>query len=390
MSSLFYIGAFLKNTGLISFFGATVMVLYLAFKDTPKRGIYCLVPPYHLYYALERLRHPWKKQINRFLFGGFWLLIVGVVLAQEASSFTSIGSALLGGIIQGSYFALMAFAIILVFRTTDIVNFAQADLATISVFFLLTLLGEKFGTAGGGMQGEFLIPMGLAILAMLIFSGALGVGVERIFIKPVQRQHPITQIILTIGLSMMLSNLAGIVWDLDEHTLPNILGGAQPNFDLGGGIALAKDGVLSLVVTIVLMIGIFSLFKYTLMGIALRATAQSQTTSKLMGINVNRVFIFSWGISVFLGSLAALFAMSGNTINVFSISSLLLKGFAAAILGGFSSLPGAVLGGFMLGIFDNLLGLLTDLKEALSFLIILLVLIIKPEGILGGRGTKKV
>jgi branched-chain amino acid transport system permease protein len=296
----------------------------------------------------------------------------------------------LGGIIQGSYFALMAFAIILVFRTTDIVNFAQADLATISVFFLLTLLGEKFGTAGGGMQGEFLIPMGLAILAMLIFSGALGVGVERIFIKPVQRQHPITQIILTIGLSMMLSNLAGIVWDLDEHTLPNILGGAQPNFDLGGGIALAKDGVLSLVVTIVLMIGIFSLFKYTLMGIALRATAQSQTTSKLMGINVNRVFIFSWGISVFLGSLAALFAMSGNTINVFSISSLLLKGFAAAILGGFSSLPGAVLGGFMLGIFDNLLGLLTDLKEALSFLIILLVLIIKPEGILGGRGTKKV
>lgn len=390
LSSLFYIGSFLKNLGLILFFGASVLVIYLAFRDTLKRGFYCFVPPYHLYYTLERLRHPWKKQIVRVLFGGMWLLFLGFILSHESVSYSSLASSILNGIAQGSYYALMAFAIILIFKTTDLVNFAQADMATVTTFFLLALSGKLSETGDASIM-----PYGVAILLMIVFAGLFGVFTESVFIKPIQRQHPISQIILTLGLSIMFSALVGIVLKLatgklEESTLPTILGKDVPSIDLGAGINIAKDAVLSIGVTVVLMLIIFALFKYTLLGVSLRATAQSQSISRLMGINTNRVFILSWAVSVILGSLAALFAFSGKTIGVYTISGLLLKGFAAAVLGGFTSLPGAVLGGLLLGVFDNIMGLMTNMKDAISFLLIILVLIIKPDGILGKRTTKKV
>jgi branched-chain amino acid transport system permease protein len=108
-----------------------------------------------------------------------------------------------------------------------------------------------------------------------------------------------------------------------------------------------------------------------------------------MGINVNMVFIMSWAISVMLGGLAGIFFLAGKTVNLYSTANLMLKGFSAAILGGFSSLPGAVLGGFLLGIIDYVLGLITNIKEVLSFLIILVVLIVKPEGLLAKSKTVK-
>lgn len=390
LSSLFYIGSFFKNLGLILFFGASVLVIYLAFRDTLKRGFYCFVPPYHLYYTLERLRHPWKKQIVRVLFGGMWLLFLGFILSHESVSYSSLASSILNGIAQGSYYALMAFAIILIFKTTDLVNFAQADMATVTTFFLLALSGKLSETGDASIM-----PYGVAILLMIVFAGLFGVFTESVFIKPIQRQHPISQIILTLGLSIMFSALVGIVLKLatgklEESTLPTILGKDVPSIDLGAGINIAKDAVLSIGVTVVLMLIIFALFKYTLLGVSLRATAQSQSISRLMGINTNRVFILSWAVSVILGSLAALFAFSGKTIGVYTIGGLLLKGFAAAVLGGFTSLPGAVLGGLLLGVFDNIMGLMTNMKDAISFLLIILVLIIKPDGILGKRTTKKV
>lgn len=390
LSSLFYIGSFFKNIGLILFLGSTLFVIYLAFRDTMKRGFYCFILPYHLYYAMERLRHPWKKQIIRVLFSGLWLTLLGVVLSHEAISYVSLGSSVFNGLAQGSYYALMAFAIILIFKTTDLVNFAQADMATVTTFFMLALAG-KFSESGEAA----LVPYGMAILLMILFSGVFGAATEMVFVKPIQKQHPISQIILTLGLSIMFSSLIGIILKIatgkmEEVTVPTMLGREVPNVSIGGDILIAKDAILSIVVTFAIMAIIFILFKYTLLGISLRATAQSQTTSRLMGINTNRVFIFSWAVSVILGALAALFAFSGKTIGTYTISSLLLKGFAAAVLGGFSSLPGAVLGGLMLGVFDNILGLITNMKDALSFLIILLVLIIKPDGILGKKTIKKV
>ncbi len=394
ISTLNYIGYILKNFGLIVFLASSVFVIYLAFRDTTKRGLYCFIPPYHLFYSMERLRHPWKKHINRALFGSFFILIIGITLSDPRINSTSFLSTGLNGLVQGSYYALMAFAIILIFKTTDLVNFAQADMAAVGIFFLLWILGEFSATAG--YPAATLIPYGIAILALILFSAGLGSIVEIIFIKPVQKQHPITQIILTLGLSMMLSNLGGIIWDLDDHTLKNILtttgldGNPVPNIDFGGGISVAMDGLLSIGVSIVILVVIFSIFKYTLVGIALRATAQSQTTSKLMGINTNKVFIFSWAVSVVLGTLAALFAFAGKQVSIYAVGSLLLKGFASAVLGGFSSFAGAVVGGFLLGVIDNFLGLLTDIKNEASFLIILLVLIIRPEGLLGKASTKKV
>lgn len=395
MSSLFYIGAFLKNIGLISFFGASIFVMYLAFSDTVKRGLYCFIPPYHLYYSLERLRHPWKLAINRVLFGGLWLTLLGLVLAK-LNSYPKLVDAVVNGSITGSYYALMAFAIILIFRTTDLVNFSQADHASYAVFFILTLSGGVVEGAAGFESGIGLgsIPLFLSVILMLVFAGGLGIFSETVFIKPVQKQHPISQIILTLGLGMFYTNFAAskIFWDQEEHKLPKIIDkiGGKDSFELFSGVSVPFDGVLSVVVTIVLMVVIFSIFKYTLVGIALRSTAQSQTTSRLMGINVNRVFIVSWAVSIMLSGLAAMFYLSGQTINLYSTATLMLKGFAAAILGGFASLPGAIIGGFLLGIFDFLLSLLTNYKDALSFLIILLVLIIKPEGLFSRGSTKKV
>jgi branched-chain amino acid transport system permease protein len=307
---------------------------------------------------------------------------------MSINSFSGIVSAVLNGSISGSYFALMAFAIILIFRTTDLVNFAQADMASYSVFFVLTLLGEHFITGSGLPETGAFMSIGIAIVLALLLSGAFGIFTETVFIKPIQKQHPISQIILTLGVGMFYTNLAAgqLYWDQEEHRLPEIIGG---NLKLSEGIALPIDGILSLFVTIVIMLIIFALFKYTLLGIALRATAQSQNISRLMGINVNMVFIMSWAISVMLGGLAGIFFLAGKTVNLYSTANLMLKGFSAAILGGFSSLPGAVLGGFLLGIIDYVLGLITNIKEVLSFLIILVVLIVKPEGLLAKSKTVK-
>jgi len=387
MSVIFYIGSILKNMGLIVFICSSIFVFYLAFKDTLKRGLFCFIPSYHLYYSLEKLRHPWKKNINRVLWSGFWAVLIGYIF-MSINSFSGIVSAVLNGSISGSYFALMAFAIILIFRTTDLVNFAQADMASYSVFFVLTLLGEHFITGSGLPETGAFMSIGIAIVLALLLSGAFGIFTETVFIKPIQKQHPISQIILTLGVGMFYTNLAAgqLYWDQEEHRLPEIIGG---NLKLSEGIALPIDGILSLFVTIVIMLIIFALFKYTLLGIALRATAQSQNISRLMGINVNMVFIMSWAISVMLGGLAGIFFLAGKTVNLYSTANLMLKGFSAAILGGFSSLPGAVLGGFLLGIIDYVLGLITNIKEVLSFLIILVVLIVKPEGLLAKSKTVK-
>lgn len=389
-SSLFYIGALLKNFGLIAFLGASILVIYLAFQDTLKRGLFCFMPPYHLYYALERLRHPWKKQINRVLFGGFAGILVGYALTQGFPGSDLINS-LLNGVINGSQYALMAFAIILIFKTTDLVNFAQGEMATVGVFVLLTFLGEKFGSSATGAETSWL-PFGVAILLMVVFALLFGGLTEMVLIKPIQKQHPISQIILTLGLNMALISGIGLVWDKEQHTLKNILTFADgKSFFSMGGVNITLDGLLSIGVTLVFLVVIFSLFKYTLLGIALRATAQSQTTSKLMGINVNQVFIFSWMTSVTVASIAAMFFSVGKPGGTDSHigTMLLLKGFSAAVLGGFSSLPGAVLGGFLLGILDNFLGLFSNMREALSFLIIVLILIIKPEGLFGGKSHAK-
>lgn len=389
-SGLVFFGALLKNFGFIAFLGASILVIYLAFQDTLKRGLLCLLPPYHLYYALERLRHPWKKYINRVLFGGFLAIIIGFVLSQGFPG-EALGTSLFNGIVNGSQYALMAFAIILIFKTTDLVNFAQGEMATVGVFVLLTFLGERFGAAASGEETLWL-PFGVAILLMVIFALLFGGLTEIIFVKPIQKQHPISQIILTLGLNMAIISGIGIIWDQEQHTVRNILTlSSGESFFKAAGVNITLDGLLSIGVTLVFLVIIFALFKYTLLGIALRATAQSQTTSKLMGINVNQVFIFSWMTSVAVASMAAMFFSVGKPGGTDSHigTMLLLKGFSAAVMGGFSSLPGAVLGGFLLGVLDNFLGLFSNMREAWSFLIIVLILIIKPEGLFGGGGQSK-
>jgi len=222
LSNLFYFGAFLKNAGLIAFGGASILVIYIAFRDRLKRGLYAFLFPYHLYYSMERMRHPWKKQINKVLFGGFFAFLAGIIFTDILSDSQQLALALLKGITTGSFYALMAFAIILIFKTTDLVNFAQADMVTVSVFFLITILGgfsDQFLTT---YPSEIAMVYGLAILIMILFAGGFGALTEMVFIKPIQKQHPISQIILTLGLSMFFMGISGVVlWDQDPHTLPS-------------------------------------------------------------------------------------------------------------------------------------------------------------------------
>jgi len=281
------------------------------------------------------------------------------------------------GIAVGSSYALMGLAMVIIYKTSEVVNFAQGEMALISIFMTYMVL-EFYG-----------FPFYIAFPGALVFSVLLGFVLEFAVLRRAKEPNVLGMIIITIGLEMILMGIVSWKFGADPKTMPFPIGPYE-SVTLGG-IFISSLEALTFFVALIVMIILFLFLRYSKLGIAMKATQQNPTAARLMGIRTNRILMFTWGISSLVGCVAGLL-IAPTTMQPYMMWDPMLKGFAAAVLGGMTSLPGAVFGAYAVGIIENLFGgyVSIEFKSVVAFAIIVLVLCFRPSGLFARHYVKKV
>ena len=273
------------------------------------------------------------------------------------------------GLATGSIYALVALGLALIYNTTEHVNFARDELSMVSAF-----IGFTFFNFMG-------LSLPVAIVLTLIISAGLGIIVERLIIRPAMRAPHFNIFIITLGLSIVMKSVSGFIWSHNDYPYPSIF----PDKTITIGTAtIDLIGLGNIATTIVLMLILYIFFKYTRYGTAMRAVSESQNASLLMGVNVNQSFAVTWAISFLVAAVAGILMAPVIFLST-HMGVVVINGFAAAILGGWGSIPGAIIGGMLLGVIDNVapLYLPSQIKNIVPFMTIFIVLVIRPKGIMG-------
>ena len=289
-----------------------------------------------------------------------------------------LGQLIVSGLAVGFCYALMALAMVIIYKTSEVLNFAQGEMAMISSFIAFVLLDTY----------QLSFPLGLFLT--LLFAAALGVFLEFAFLRPAKDPTVIGLIIITLGFEMILMGFAGWKWGPDQRSMPFPISGFETyNFY---GLVISKVNFWTIIICLVLIAFLFLFFQYSKLGTAMRATQQNRLVARLMGIRTKRIFSFTWALSSLIGAIAGMFIAALTVLDPPMMMDPLMKAFAAAVLGGMTSLPGAALGGAILGVVENLFGGYVSLsfKSVVAFAIIVLMLCIRPSGLLGKHFVKKV
>ena len=284
---------------------------------------------------------------------------------------------IISGIAVGSSYALMGIAMVIIYRASEVPNFAQGEMALVTSYFAFMLL-DQYG-----------FPYHVAFPAALFFSVLLGFFLEFAILRRAKEPNILGMIIITIGIEMILMGLVSWKFGADPQTMSFPI---SPYDSIAfGEVFISGLEMLTLVVALIIMIVLFLFFRFSKLGVAMKATQQNNTAARIMGIRTNRILMITWGISSLVGCVAGLL-ISPIIMSPFMMWDPLLKGFAAAVLGGMTSLPGAVFGAYMLGIIENLFGgyVSIEFKSAVAFVVIVLVLCIKPSGLFAKHYVKKV
>lgn len=278
---------------------------------------------------------------------------------------------IVGGLVFGCIYALAALGLVLIFKTTEVVNFAHGEMAMITTFVSFVFL-KSYGLS-------YL----LAFLLSLAFAIIFGIVIYLLFMKRIQSAPHINQVVLTLGLFMLFNGLAGVIWGFDTSSYPEALEGKTFQF---GSVYFSPNDLFMVGLTVVLMLLFFLIFRFTKLGLAMRSASQDIMASELMGVKVSGVFMGAWAIGTVLGGIAGIMTAPVTFLSTHMMGEVLIIAFAGAVLGGFKSLPGAVVGGLIIGVFQNLVGyyISPELKIVFVFLLIVLVLYVRPQGIFGG------
>jgi branched-chain amino acid transport system permease protein len=283
----------------------------------------------------------------------------------------------LSGLAAGSLYGLLALALVMIYRGTDVVNFAQGEMAMIAVFVALTLIksGMSFWTAFG---------------LTLAFAALLGAAAERCIVRYVPHGAVLNLVIVTVGLFTVCNSVAGWIWGYIPEPFPTPLEGGAP-LRLGG-LVVARYTLVILAAAVTIMTLLYAFFTFTTTGIAMRAVAQNRTASRLMGVPVDRMLLLSWALSSVLGAIAGVLVAPLTYVDPNAMSGLLIYAFASAVLGGLDSPVGAVIGGLIVGVVENLAGgyLGSELKLTFAFVLIVAVLVVRPAGLFGRAHLRKV
>jgi branched-chain amino acid transport system permease protein len=288
---------------------------------------------------------------------------------------------IVSGAAIGCIYALIALGFVLIYKATETVNFAQGDLMMVGGFIGLTAM-----TALG-------LPFALSFLATVVAMGLIGMGTERVILRPLLGQPAFTVVMVTIGLGYTARGLVTMIpyWGTETHTLP------VPYKDeviwLGGpqGLVLSVEHLVIIVATIALVALLYGFFRYTRLGIAMQATSQNQLAAFYMGIPVRRVNMLIWGLSSAICGVAGLLLAPITFVHA-NMGFVGLKAFPAAVVGGFGSIPGALVGGLVIGVVESLAGfyLPEGFKDIAAYVVVLVMLVVKPNGLFGDNLTKKV
>lgn len=284
---------------------------------------------------------------------------------------------LINGIHVGSVYALVALGYSMVYGIVKLINFAHGDVIMVGAY-IAWLIISKCG-----------MPAWVGVIAAVVFCTLLGMAIEKVAYKPLRNSARISLLITAIGISLLLENLAQMVFGVDSKTFPNfITGGIQL-----GVRTISLTTIITIIVSILLMVALTFLVNKTKMGKAMRAVSEDTDAARLMGINVDRTISFTFALGSALAAVAALlYCCAYPTVNSTMGYLLGLKAFVAAVLGGIGSIPGAVIGGFAIGIAEALTKgyISSSFADAIVFGILIVTLLIKPTGILGKNIAEKV
>jgi branched-chain amino acid transport system permease protein len=280
------------------------------------------------------------------------------------------------GIATGFIYALIGLALILVYKATDIINFAVGEMMMMSSFMAYTFLILVK------------LPYYQVFILTILFSGLMGVLVERLTIRPVFNAPVFSIIILTFGLGLILKGAAGVIWTFDTLTI-------QPAFSMAhlkfGSLVVTPLNIGNMAVSVILMLLLYLFFKFTVLGTGIRAMAQNRLAAILMGIKVKRISTITWAIASMIGGAAGILLAPVIFVDT-NMGVVAIKSFVGCIIGGFGSIPGCILGGIFLGMIEAVIGyyLPTEWKQSLVFLVLIGVLCVKPTGIFGVPRIKKI
>jgi len=283
------------------------------------------------------------------------------------------------GLSTGSVYALVALGLALIYRSTRILNFAAGDIATAGTFMAFTLLC-------------FNLPFAAASIVGLLFGALIAMLFYFVILVPAQRRGAtqLGQIILTLGLGLIIQGLVGYFGGTEPTSFPFPL--SEFKIYEVGGVVMSQLSLGTLAISLLSCVLFYILVQKTRLGLAMRATSENLPAAQTLGIPTRRVLALSWGSAAFMGVLAGLFLAPALILDPFFMLEPFLKGFAAAILGGLNSLPGAIVGGLILGMAESWAGGYVSIafKNTLAFLIIILVLLLRPEGLLGEEFKERV
>ena len=284
----------------------------------------------------------------------------------------------LAGLATGGIYACMALAIVMIYQAIDHLNFAQGEMAMFSTFIAWQLM--ELGT-----------PYWVAFLTTLAISFVAGVLIDRVLFRPIHDAPILSHIVVFIALFGILNSLAGFIWDFNVKNFPTPFG-SRPL--LGSGLISSHDaGMIG--VTILLLVFLYVFFRHTRIGLAMRAAAANPQSARLAGIRVGWMIALGWGMAAAIGAVAGMLIAPVVFLEPNMMTSVLLYGFAAAVVGGLTSPGGAVIGGFAVGIIENLAGTFIpyvgrELKLTIALFLIVAVLLVKPSGLFGRRVVSRV
>jgi branched-chain amino acid transport system permease protein len=279
-------------------------------------------------------------------------------------------SQIIAGLSTGGIYACMALAIVMIYQAIDQLNFAQGEMAMFSTFTAWQLL-------------HWGVPYWLAFFLTIGISFVAGVAIERIVFKPLKSAPVLSHVVVFIALFAILNSSAGFIWDYQIKNFPTPFG-SRPL--LGNLISSHDAGMMA--VTIILLLLLFVFFRYTRVGLAMRATAANPESARLVGIKVGWMIALGWGMAAAIGAVAGMMIAPVVFLEPNMMLSILLYGFAGAVVGGLTSPFGAVIGGFSVGVIENLAGTFIpyvgrELKLTIALALIVTVLTIRPSGLFG-------
>ncbi len=309
---------------------------------------------------------------------GILVVILGLWYLESRGGWSQLIQQVATGLSTGSLYAIIALALVIIYRSTGVVNFAQGDMAMFMTFVAWSIWN---------WQPQFWVAFVLAILISAVFGGLI----ELTALRPVETGPVLNPIIVTVGLMLVLESIALRIWQGEPKPFPSPSIFQGHPLSIGpADVSRANVGVFCM--SLVIMALIYLFFNRTKTGLAMRATAQNRVAGSLVGIRVGRMLMLGWALSAMVGGIAGMLLAPTLFLSPSMMLGVLIFALAAAVLGGLDSPVGAIVGGLLMGVVQNLAGtyIASDIDITFAFLVIIVILVIRPRGIFGRKAIQRV